>query len=332
MNIVYMGTPGFAVPPLKRLLASSHRVAAVVTQPDKPVGRGRKLQPPPVKEAALEHNLIVLQPEKLRKTAFDRVLSVYAPDAIVVAAYGKILPPEILALPRYGCINIHASLLPKYRGAGPIQRAIINGETRTGVTIMLMDEGLDTGPIIASEEIEILPDDDAISVANMLSVIGAELLVKVLDRIEETGRVECSPQDHSQATYAPMLTKADGLLDWSLGTDQIICRIMGLKPWPSAFSYLSGKPWKFLKGEPYSDPLAPDIAKAQGLTDPGKVTGTVKGRGFVVKTGDGHLLVTEVQPQGKRVMSGADAVNGKLVTTGQVFVSDPAFLEGEPDE
>lgn len=338
MQIVFMGTPAFAVPTLQRLINSKrHVVSAVITQPDKPAGRGKKMQPPPVKELALAHNIPVLQPEKLRGMSFDTVLAPFQPDAIVVVAYGKILPPEILQLPKYGCINLHASLLPKYRGAAPIQWAIINGERLTGVTIMLLDEGMDTGNIIATEEVEILEDDDTISLGNMLSVVGAELMLKVLDDIEAKGKVESRPQDHSLATYAPMLKKSDGLLPWDLRTDQILCRIRGLLPWPTAFSFLHGKLWKILKAEPFPEPdslfLRTQRAKEpKYIPEPGTVTSIVRGRGFTVQTGDGTILVRMVQPQAKQPMEAAAAVNGRLVQVGDVFVSDPAFLAGTPSD
>ncbi|MGC8842209.1 MAG: methionyl-tRNA formyltransferase [Candidatus Sumerlaeaceae bacterium] len=334
MRIIFMGTPFFAVPTLKRLIESKHhQVVAVVTQPDKPAGRGKKLQPPPVKELALEHNIPVFQPEKLRGMNFHTVLVPFQPHAIVVVAYGKILPPEILQLPPYGCINLHASLLPKYRGAAPVQWAIINGERVTGVTIMLLDEGMDTGNIIATEEVEILEDDDTISLSNMLSVVGANLMLQVLDRIEETGKVESTPQDHTQATYAPMLKKSDGLLPWELRTDQILWRIRGLQPWPSAFSFLHGRMWKILKAEPFpeADSLFLRTRQAKEPDDkplPGSVTSLVRGRGFTVATGDSHILVRMVQPQDKQPMEATAAVNGRLVQVGDVFVSDPAFLTG----
>jgi methionyl-tRNA formyltransferase len=338
MKIVFMGTPGFATPALKRLIQSHHQVTAVVTQPDKPVGRGQKMHSPPVKEVALEHNIPVLQPPKLRNAGFDKVLQVYAPDVIVVVAYGKIIPPEILSLPRFGCVNIHGSILPKYRGAAPIQWAIIKGERRTGVTIMKLDEGMDTGEIIAIEEVDILDDDDTQSVSNLLSVVGAELLLKVLDEAERTGKLESTPQDASQATYAPILKKADGLIDWNQANEEIICRIMGLQPWPTAFSFLHGQAWRFLRAEPLEDPdrlyfpepTGPD-ARYRREMDPGRVTALIRGKGFTVKTGDGHLLVTAVQPAGKKAMTGTDVVNGKILNKGDEFISDPAFLAGTRD-
>jgi methionyl-tRNA formyltransferase len=331
-----MGTPGFAVPPLRRLLESSkHQVVAVVTQPDRPVGRGQKVQMPPVKELALEHSLPMLQPEKIKKTNFDQALSMYNADIIVVVAYGRIIPPEVLNLPKYGCLNIHASLLPKYRGAAPIQWAIINGERYTGVTIMQLDEGLDTGNIIAFEQVDILDDDDHQSVSNMLSVTGGELLLSVLDRIEAAGKVESVPQDHEKATLAPILEKKDGLINWGMTNDEIICRIKGLQPWPTAFSFLHGRAWKFLKAIPFEDPTGiyfgedrDEHGKVISGPDPGTITAMIKGKGFTVKTGDGHLMVSQVQAPGKKPMTAIDAMNGKLVKKGDEFLSDPAFLEG----
>jgi len=332
VKIVFMGTPEFAVPTLERLLASQrHRVEAVVTQPDKPAGRGKKLQPPPVKEVALAHGLPVLQPEKIRGMNFDNVLRPFSPDIIVVVAYGKILPPEILQLPPFGCVNLHASLLPKYRGAAPIQWAIINGEKVSGVTIMQLDEGMDTGNIIATEEVEILDDDDAVSLSNMLSVVGAELMVKTLDQIEESGKIESTPQNHEQATYAPMLKKSDGLIPWERRTDEIYCRVRGLLPWPTAFSFLHGKMWKFLKVEPVSEVdslyLRMQLSKdPKYRPEPGLVTSVVRGKGFTVATGDGAILVRQVQPEAKAVMDASAAVNGRLVQVGDLFVSDPEML------
>jgi len=326
-----MGTPGFAVPALRRLIDSSkHTVAAVVTQPDRPVGRGRKLQAPPVKELALEHNIVVLQPEKIKKNAFDAVLAPYNADIIIVAAYGKILPPEILTLPRFGCINIHASILPKYRGAAPIQRAIMDGEQYTGVTIMQMDEGLDTGNIIAFEQIEILPDDDTASLSNLLAVTGGELLMKVLDQIEQDQQIVSTPQNNAEATYASILSKSDGLIDWSMERDQIICRIKGLQPWPGAFSFLHGRAWKILAAEYYNDEHGLlDLTQAEGgASEYGTVLDIIKGKGVVVNVQDGYLLITAVQPPDKKPMATTDAINGKLIKQGDLFISDPAFLEG----
>ena len=312
MRIIFMGTPTPAVPALERLLRSDRELVALVTQPDKPAGRGRKLTPSPVKALALQHRIPALQPAKLKGMHFDEKLRSYAPDAIVVVSYGKILPPEILVLPRFGCINVHFSLLPKYRGAAPVQWAIINGERTTGVTIMKIDKTLDTGDILRQEQVDILEDDDSISLTNMLSVMGAELLIQVLDQAEQTGKLEGQPQDHSAATYAPMLKKEDGLIDWNQSTEKILCRIRGLVPWPCAFSHLRGHQVKILGTQPYFQAAPPLRAEAK----PGQVTLLLKNTGFTVRTTDGNLLVTKVQPENKRVMSGADFINGGYVKEG----------------
>jgi methionyl-tRNA formyltransferase len=337
MKLIFMGTPEFAVPTLQRLIDSSHELLAVVTQPDRPVGRGKHVQMPPVKQLALTHNIPVHQPEKLRGTGIDDVIRGYAPDAIIVVAYGKIIPKSILDIPKFGCINIHGSLLPKYRGAAPIQWAIIRGERTTGVTIMQLDEGMDTGNMIASEPVDILDDDGTKSVSDALSIVGADLLLRVLDEIESKGMVESTPQDHAQATMAPILKKADGLIDWNLGNEEIILRIQGLQPWPTAFSFLHGRAWKFLRAQPFDDPenlVFPPINTTEETSrgyEPGRVSAVIKNRGFTVRTGDGHLLVTHVQPADKKPMSAVDAINGKLVKKGDEFISDPAFLEGTPE-
>lgn len=330
LTIVYMGTPAFAVPPLKRLVESRHNVAAVVTQPDRPAGRGKQLTAPPVKEFALQNHLPVLQPEKLRGQRYDTILASYRPDIIVVVAYGRILPPEILQLPKYGCLNIHASLLPKWRGASPIQHAIMNGDRITGVTIMQLDDGMDTGPIVAQQDIEILEDDDYVSVSNMLSVIGGEQLIQCLDRIEEEGRVQCTPQIHELATYATLLKREDGLIQWNRPAEDLVCRIKGLQPWPGGFSFLQGAMWKFLRAQPVYEWDRED-AKQYLMTDadqqaPGTVTGVARRKGFFVRTGDGHILVTAVQLPGKKPMAATDIVNGGLIEPGRLFISDPGLL------
>jgi methionyl-tRNA formyltransferase len=308
MRIVYMGTPDFAVPILRRLLESDHEVVCVVTQPDKPAGRGKHLASPPVKDVAIEAGIPVLQPARIRGTDFHDVLGQYCPEVIVVAAYGKILPREVLSVPRYGCINVHASLLPKYRGAAPIAWAIVNGEEITGVTIMHMDEGMDTGGIIAQRETEILEDDDALSVANMLSVLGADLLMEVLDRVEQAACIESLPQDASLATYAPILQKSEGDIDWTMSSAAIICRMHGLRPWPCAFSRIGDSTIRLLN----ADLLVPaEYAKFEKPEhNPGQVVGALRGRGPVVRTGDGYVVITKAQPAGRNILSGNDLVNG----------------------
>ena len=318
MRIIFMGTPFFAVSSLSRLIESRHDVALVVTQPDRKAGRGQKMQAPPVKELALSEGIPVIQPGSVRDPEVQSQLAAVRPHAIVVVAYGKILPPAVLNLPQLGCVNVHASLLPKYRGAAPVNWAIINGEARTGVTIMRMDEGMDTGDIIAQATEDILADDDAVSVAQDLSVVGADLLVKVLDAAEEKGAIEGEAQDDALATYAPLLKKGDGLIDWSKTTEQIICLIRGTRPWPGAFTPMPDGPFKIVQGEPLWSDVVEDIQKPEKIA-PGTVTLTLKSHGFAVRTGDGFLLVTEAQPPGRRAMSGVDMVNGGHVKQGEVL-------------
>jgi methionyl-tRNA formyltransferase len=313
MRLVFMGTPQFAVPPLERLIESSHEVSLAVTQPDRGAGRGRRLQAPPVKELAAANGIEVLQPERIRDNAeFLRRLAERAPDLIVVVAYGLILPPSVLALPRLGAINLHASLLPRYRGAAPVNWAIINGETRTGVTIMQMDEGMDTGPILSQEEVPILEDDDAQSLSDMLSVVGAHALLDVVNVIEGAGKVEGRPQEESQASYARMLKKEDGRIDWSRGTDEVVCRIRGTAPWPGAFTESRRGQLKILRVEPLW-PEAMESIENRGRIPPGTVSLALKSHGFAVRTGDGFLLVTQAQPPGGKPLSGEEMVNGRHI-------------------
>lgn len=315
LRVVFMGTPLFAVAPLEVLLRHGAEVAAVVCQPDKPSGRGRQVKPPPVKEVAQRHGIPVLQPERIRGTDFHERLAELRPDVVVVAAYGKILPPEVLHVPRHGCINIHASLLPKYRGAAPIQWALINGEHETGVTIMQMDEGMDTGPILYQEVCKILEDDDAESLSNMLSCLGARLLVRTLERLVRVGRLEGVPQDHTKATRAPMLRKSDGLLDWTQPTEVLINHVRGLKPWPGALTYADGTLLKILRMEPL--PASYPNAK------PGEIVELDRRLGFVVKTGDGCAVVTKLQPANRPPMSGVEAINGRYVRQGMILLPNP---------
>jgi methionyl-tRNA formyltransferase len=308
MKIVFMGTPEFAVPTLERLCQSSHEVVCVVTQPDRPAGRGQKIQPSPVKEVALREEIPVLQPEKIRGTDFHKTLAAYAPDVIVVAAYGKILPPEVLQAPRLGCLNVHASLLPKYRGAAPIAWAIGNGERQTGVTIMHMNEGLDTGGIVAQSEVEILEDDDALSLTNMLSIMGADLLIKVLDQVEKDRKIVSRPQDDSQASWAPLLKKSDGDLDWTMTSEQIICRMHGFNPWPGCHSKLRDKTIRLINADKLVERESESFADAK--YQPGEVACQWPGRGPVIRTGDGYIVLTHAQFPGGKPLAGTDLVNG----------------------
>lgn len=315
MRVVFMGTPEFALPTLERLMESRHEVVAVVTQPDRPAGRGREIAPPPVKIRAVEANIPVLQPERVRAAEFRDALARLNPDVAVVVAYGKILPPDILAVPRHGCFNVHASLLPRHRGAAPIQRAIANGDRETGVTIMKLDEGMDTGPIVCSEEIEILEDDDALSVANMLSVLGAELMMQTLETLEAKGAVPLTEQDSTQATYAPPIRKEEGRIDWNQPTDTLICLLRAMLPWPGAYTTFRDREWKILQGQPFElEPGTPHVPPPE--VTPGTVVALVKTRGFAVRTRDGALLVTRVQLPGKKPIEAAALLNARLLAEG----------------
>ncbi len=322
MKLIFAGTPESARDILQMLMESGeHDVVATLTQPDKSSGRGRKLTPPPVKVLSESCNIPVYQPHTLKEDeTLPATLRAYDADIFVVVAYGKILPPELLSIPRYGCVNIHFSLLPKYRGAAPIQWAIINCETSSGVTLIKMNERMDEGDILAQETVDILEDDDTVSVTNFMSCIGVQLLLTVLKKVEETGELKGTPQNHSIATYAPRLTKADGYLEWTLDTTSIICRIKGLYPWPCALTFLKGMMIKILRAEP---PASYDQAQLPHTQTekikPGTVVALSKERGIFVRTGDGFLLITKLQPENKREMSGVDFINGGYVKIGSRF-------------
>lgn len=320
MRIIFAGTPDFALPALERLVGSRHEILAVITQPDKPSGRGQKVLPGPVKMFAMEHKIPILQPEKLKNPPFVEVLKPYNPDLIVVIAYGKILPKDMLDLPRYGCVNIHASLLPLYRGAAPLNWAIINEDRITGVTLMKMAETLDTGEILMAEKVEILEDDDVQSLGNMISVLGASLLMQLLDKIEETRELKGTPQDESLASYAPKLTPDDCILDWTKTTLNISCRVRGLCPKPGAVTNLRNKSLKILSVDTYytNEEDLNELVN-QKDSEPGKVAKLVKGSGPVVRTGDGFLIILKAQPPGKKIMSGADLINGGYIKSGDQF-------------
>ena len=294
-----MGTPDFAVPSLEALLDSGENVVCVITQPDRPKGRGRKLTPPPIKELALQAGLPVLQPEKIRDQEFLAKLKEFNPDLIVLTAYGRILTDSLINLPPYGTINVHGSLLPKYRGAAPIQWALINGETETGVTIMQMDEGLDTGDILLSEKLLISPDDTAGSLFVKLAELGCTALKKALKQLR-TNKLTPIKQDESLTTYAPLLKKVDGLVDWSKSAQQISCLIRGLDPWPTTYTTLAGKNFRLFS------PLNINQNDCQfSASGPGIVCQADR-RGLVISTGSGYLLIREVQPEGSKRM-GVDA-------------------------
>ena len=295
MRVIFMGTPDFAVPSLEALL-TKHEVVLVVTQPDKPKGRGKKMVPTPVKACALEHGIPVLQPEKVKEPEFVEQLRSYEPDLIAVTAFGQILSEPILEMPKYGCINVHGSLLPKYRGAAPMQWSIIDGEKVTGITTMYMAKGLDSGDMLLKAEVEITDEDTFATIHDKMAVTGANLLLDTLDQLE-AGTLERIPQDHDAATYAPMITKETGHIDWSKNRQDIINLIRGLNPVPAAYTIYEEEVLKIF-GASLSDVQADSAAN-------GEIVAVVK-KGFVVKCGDGCLLITEVQARGgKRMMSDA---------------------------
>lgn len=293
MKILFMGTPDFSVPCLQALCDANHSVCGVVTQPDKPVGRKQVLTPPPVKVEALSRNIPVFQPETLKNQAFASALEELQPEVVVVVAYGKLLPSYFLEFPKYGCINVHASLLPKYRGAGPIQRSIIEGERYTGVTTMFMARGMDTGDMLLSAKEEILDTDDAGTMHEKLSHLGADLLLQTLQLLEKGG-LKRIPQEEEQATYAPMLEKGDGHLDIHQPMEALFNRARGVSPWPGAFVHREGKLLKlfgFQKGRESHLPAGTLIQREKLLA---------------IVCGDGReLLVEEVQPEGSKRMPAA---------------------------
>jgi methionyl-tRNA formyltransferase len=300
MRVVFLGTPGFAVPSLDALPAAGHSVVAVFTQPDRPKGRGQQLAESPVKEAAVRLGLPVFQPERIRRPESFEQLRSFEADLMVVVGYGQIIPQSIIDLPRHGILNVHASLLPKYRGAGPIQWAIINGETRTGVTTMRIDAGLDTGDMLLKAETEIGPDETAVELGQRLSAMGADLLVRTLNGLAR-GSITPQPQNPAEATYAPLLKKQDGAIDWSQPATAIHNRVRGLQPWPGA--------WTMFRGQQLH------IWGSRTLAETGPAPGRfVSLNPAVVSCGTGGLKLVEVQLEGRKRMSAADFVNGQRLT------------------
>lgn len=309
MKVIFMGTPDFAVPSLEALLDAGHTVTLVVTQPDSSKGRGKHLHFSPVKQTALAHDLEVYQPERIRNPECIAHLQQYEADVIVVAAFGQILPKEILEMPPYGSVNIHASLLPKYRGAAPIQWAVINGEKVTGVTTMQMDVGLDTGDILQQREVVLDAKETAGSLFDKLSHVGAELCIETLKGLQE-GTVHPVPQDSSQSTHTSMIKKSDGLIDFSKPAREIECLIRGMNPWPSAYTYLDGKMLKIWDA---------DVVNTEGDNIvPGTVAAVEKNY-FLVQTGKGQLKMNEVQLSGKKRMDCGSFLRGCHVAVGTVL-------------
>ena len=319
MKIIFMGTPDFAVGTLEALVQAGHEVMLAVTQLDKPQGRKQVLVAPPVKEKALELGIPVFQPKRVREQESLRVLKDYEPELIVVAAFGQILPKELLDLPKYGCINVHASLLPKYRGAAPIQWAILNGDEVTGVTIMRMDVGLDTGDMIAKTEVKISPEDTGGTLFDRLAEAGACLCVETIPSIVD-GTAVYTPQDESAATKVGMIKKQDGLIDFSRPAKALECQVRGLNPWPSAYTSLAGKTLKIWSAEVCEDATVIDGGPASGTASaaPGTVVFTKKDC-FGVQTGDGILVCKEVQLEGKKRMSAGDFLRGNAIEVGTVL-------------
>ncbi|MGH8001334.1 MAG: methionyl-tRNA formyltransferase [Brasilonema sp.] len=332
MKIVFFGTPSFAVPTLEKLLNHPEfDVLAVVTQPDKRRGRGNQLIPSPVKAVATSANVPVWQPQRVKKD-IDTLTKLKDSDAdvFVVVAYGQILSQEILDIPKLGCINVHGSILPKYRGAAPIQWCLYKGETQTGITTMLMDAGMDTGAMLLKATTPIKLLDHANDLAEKLAVIGADLLLETLWKLEHQ-EIEPTPQDNSQATYAPLIKKEDYQLDWSKSAIQLHNQIRGFHP--DCTAIFRNQPLKITSTAPLDDAdgyeLPPELQEithklpnlSTVLGSPGQVVSIVKGMGAIVQTGEGLLLLREVQPPGKRPQSGWDFVNGSRLTVGEIFGS-----------
>lgn len=310
MRVIFMGTPDFAVGTLAAVFAAGHEVVLAVTQPDKPKGRGNVMQYSPVKEFALQHGIEVFQPDRIRREEHVQHLREYEPDIILVAAFGQILPESILRMPKYGCINVHASLLPKYRGASPIQWAILNGDAVTGVTTMRMDAGVDTGDIIAEREVAVAEDETGGSLFDKLAKEGAELCVETIKMLEN-GTAKFTPQDDAQSTHTAMITKEMGDIDWNRPAVEIERLVRGLNPWPSAYTYLDGRTFKIWKSR---------VLPEQEPVPAGTVLRADK-NGICVQTGEGQLLLQEVQQEGKKRMDAAAFCNGFHVSPGTYFCS-----------
>ena len=309
MKILFMGTPDFAVFSLKALHAAGHDIVGVVTQPDKPKGRGYTLTPPPVKVYATDCGLDVYQPNTLKGEEFEALLGTLAPDVIVVVAYGKILPKNVLDYPKYGCINVHGSLLPEYRGAAPMQRAIIDGKTVTGITTMYMAEGLDTGDMLLKDEVVIEENDNFEDIHDKLGECGAALIVKTLEGVE-AGKIQRQPQDHEKSTYAAKITKEDCVLDFSRSAKELHDLIRGLSPFPLAFTHTpDGKLLKVVKAE---------VASREGKHgEAGEVTDLANGS--CVACGRGEIRLLGVLPEGKGRMAADDFIRGRKINVGDIL-------------
>jgi methionyl-tRNA formyltransferase len=306
LRIVFMGTPDFACPTLQKLIDRQERVVAVVTQPDRPKGRGQKLQPPPVKTLAEAHGIPVLQPPKVRVPEAVEAIRALDPDLIVVVAFGQILPKSLLDIPTRGCINVHASLLPRYRGAAPLNWCIINGETETGVTTMLMDVGLDTGDMLLKAATTIDPEEDTRTLHDRLAIIGADLLAETIDRLV-AGTLTAEKQDDRLSTYAPLLRKEDGLIDWTLEPQAIKDLVRGMAPWPGAFTWFEGKMLKVYRATP-----------AEGRGPAGAVLAAAPG-GIEVACGSGSVVIADLQLEGKKRLPAREFLAGCRMEPGTLL-------------
>jgi methionyl-tRNA formyltransferase len=312
MNLLFCGTPQFAVPTLERLIQGGFNIELVITNPDEPSGRGYELKSPPVKLRAERAGLRVFQPSKLKDFATQEFLSQFHPDAIVVVAYGHMIPQWMIDLPRLGCINLHASLLPKYRGAAPIAWALIRGERVTGVTTMKIDAGLDTGDILLQKELAINEDDTQESLSTRLSAAGADLMVETLRGLAH-GTITPRPQDHSQATLAPLLRKEDGAINWCLTASEIACRVRGLNPWPGAFTRYRGKMLHVWNAAPAAFPLSDPQSPGMLMVERARL---------LVACGQRTVLeLKEVQLEGRKRLPARDFLNGVHLTSGEVLPS-----------
>lgn len=309
MKIVFMGTPDFAVPTLQMLIDEGHEISLVVTQPDRPKGRGNKENMPPVKELALKYNLPVSQPARVKgDEEFYNHIKTLNPDLIIVVAFGQILPESILEIPRLGCINIHGSLLPKYRGAGPIQWSVINGEEVTGVTIMYMDKGMDTGDMLYKKEISLSPKETSQTLHDKMMHVGPEALKEAMPLIIAGG--ECrEKQNHEEATYASMISKSLGEIDFTKSAKEIDCLIRGLNPWPVAFTYYEGQTIKIWDA---------DVIETNSEYANGTITKVDK-EGMCVQTGEGQLLIREIQAPNKKRMAVSEYIKGNTILEGHIL-------------
>jgi len=306
MRILFFGTPSFAIPSLEALIKGEDKIIGVVTQPDRPKGRGRRPSPPPIKLLAEGHNLPIYQPRVAKEKEFVDLIRNLEPDLIVVVAYGQILPKEILDIPPLGAIGVHPSLLPKYRGAAPINWAIINGERITGVTIFRLCEKLDSGDIILQRAIEILPGETAGGLSDRLAKFGADLLLEAIKDMKE-GRIHLVKQDEDLASYAPCLKKEDGLIDWERSAKEIANLICGLDPWPSAYTYLNGELLKLFKAK---------VASLDKVAEPGTIL-EIESKGMKVATRDGAVLIEEIQRAGKKRLKVSEFVKGHPISPGK---------------